>query len=109
MNIRKSIARDRDNAMQVAKCLAPLWIPTQDKMPPANLKVEVKLMLSLLPFWETNSPVLAYRNNIGQWIDARDNKENVIYSKIIAWRHTATSNVVCLSYVIGTGNISGPL
>ena len=88
--------------MQVG--LAPLWIPTQDKMPPANLKVEVKLMLSFL---ETNSPVLAYRNNIGQWIDARDNKENVIYSKIIAWRHTANSN--CLSYVIGTGNISGPL
>jgi hypothetical protein len=100
MNIRKSIARD--NTMQVG--LAPLWIPTQDKMPPANLKVEVKLMLSFL---ETNSPVLAYLNNIGQWIDARDNQENVIYSKIIAWRHTAKSN--CLSYVIGMGNISGPL
>lgn len=100
MNICKSIARD--NTMQVG--LAPLWISTQDKMPPANLRVEVKLMLS---FCETNSPVLAYRNNIGQWIDARDNQENVIYSKIIAWRHTANSN--CLSYVIGTGNISGPL
>lgn len=99
MNISKSIVWD--NIMQVG--LAPLWISTQDKMPPANLKVEVKLMLSFLD----SSPVLAYRNNIGQWIDARDNKENVIYSKIIAWRHTAESN--CLSYVIGTGNISGPL
>lgn len=102
MNIRKSIARD--NTMQVG--LAPLWIPTQDKMPPANLKVEVKLMLS---FSRTNSPVLAYRNNIGQWIDARDNQENVIYSKIIAWRHTAKSDCLSLSYVIGMGNISGPL
>ena len=102
MNIRKSIARD--NTMQVG--LAPLWIPTQDKMPPANLKVEVKLRLSFLG---TNSPVLAYRNNIGQWIDARDNQENVIYSKIIAWRHTAKSNIDCLSYVIGMDNISGPL
>ena len=94
--------------MQVG--LAPLWIPTQDKMPPANLKVEVKLMLSSLG---TNSPVLAYRNNIGQWIDARDNQENVIYSKIIAWRHAAKSSNGCLngclSYVIGMGNISGPL
>ena len=88
MNIRKAI--DRDNAMQVG--LVPLWIPTQDKMPPANLKVEIKLMLS---FWETNSPVLAYRNNIGQWIDARDNKGNVIYSRVIAWRHTAKSNCNC--------------
>ena len=102
MNIRKSIARD--NTMQVG--LAPLWISTQDKMPPANLKVEVKLMLS---FSGTNSPVLAYRNNIGQWIDARDNQKNVIYSKIIAWRHTAKSNCPSLSYVIGMGNISGPL
>ena len=95
MNIRKSIARD--NTMQVG--LVPLWIPTQDKMPPANLKVEVKLMLSL-SLSLSLSPVLAYRNNIGQWIDARDNKENVIDSKIIAWRHTAKSN--CLSYAIGT-------
>lgn len=106
MNIRKSISVAQDNTMQVG--LAPLWIPTQDKMPPANLKVEVKLMLSFLG---TNSPVLAYRNNIGQWIDARDNQENVIYSKIIAWRHTAKSSCLSLSlsYVIGMGNISGPL
>lgn len=92
--------------------LAPLWIPTQDKMPPANLKVEVKLLLSLsLPFLETNLPVPAYRNNLGQWIDARDNKENVIYSKVVAWRHTAKSNVNCQpdAYVVGMGNIGGPL